>query len=272
MWDNSFGELMTVYVDTLVFTNIIIDYILLSITGKILKINYRQFRLIVASFLGGVSSLIILLPSLNFLFNFVIRVFVTIIFILSAFGYKNFRTFAKRTFVLFLISTSFSGIILFMLSAVKSDFISVNNSIVYFNISPFMLIIMTTVAYLLLRLIDKIRFDKGSLIHKIKIKYDDREYEFLSKYDTCCNIKEPFSGSDVILAEEKLLEKIIVPDGKYRIIPFNSLGGEGIIKGFLPQELYIDNNKICREVYIGITKDILKGEVNSIFNYKSICE
>ena len=272
MWDNSFGELMTVYVDTLVFTNIIIDYILLSITGKLLKINYRQFRLIVASFLGGVSSMIILFPSLNFLFNFVIRLFVTVIIVLSAFGYKNLRTSAKRIFVLFLISTGFSGIILFMLSAVKSDFISVNNSIVYFNISPIMLIGMTTVAYIILRLIDKIRFEKGSLVHKIKIKYDGKEYEFFSKYDTCCNIKEPFSGSDVILAEKKLLGNIIVPDGKYRIIPFNSLGGEGIIKGFLPQELYIDNNKISREVYIGITKDILKGEVNSIFNYKNICE
>ncbi|MGN1127237.1 MAG: sigma-E processing peptidase SpoIIGA, partial [Ruminococcus sp.] len=164
------------------------------------------------------------------------------------------------------------GLILFMLSVVKSDFISVNNSVVYFNISPLMLIVMTTVAYILLRLIDKIRFEKGNLIHKVKIKYDDKEYEFFSKYDTCCNVKEPFSGSEVILAEEKLLRKIIVPDGKYRIIPFNSLGGEGIIKGFLPQELYIDDTKISREVYIGITKDILKGEVNSIFNYKNICE
>ncbi|MGN1131999.1 MAG: sigma-E processing peptidase SpoIIGA [Ruminococcus sp.] len=263
---------MTVYVDTLVFTNIIIDYILLSITGKILKINYKQFRLIIASLLGGISSMIILLPSMNFLFNFVTRLFVTIIIVLSGFGYKNFRTLAKRTFVLFLISTSFSGLILFMLSVVKSDFISVNNSVVYFNISPLMLIVMTTVAYILLRLIDKIRFEKGNLIHKIKIKYDDKEYTFFSKYDTCCNVKEPFSRSEVILAEEKLLKNIIVPDGKYRIIPFNSLGGEGIIKGFLPQELYIDDTKISREVYIGITKDILKGEVNSIFNYKNICE
>ena len=263
---------MTVYVDTLVFTNVIIDYILLNITGKILKINYKQFRLILASFLGGISSLIILLPSLHFLFNFVVRLFVTVIIVLTGFGYKNLRYFAKRIFVLFLITTSFSGLILFMLSVVKSDFISVNNSVVYFNISPLMLIVMTTIAYILLLLIDKIRLEKGCLIHKIKIKYDGKEYEFFSKYDTCCNVKEPFSGSEVILAEERLVKNIIVPEGKYRIIPFNSLGGEGIIKGFLPQELYIDNIKIRREVYIGITKDIFKGEVNSVFNYKNICE
>ena len=59
---------------------------------------------------------------------------------------------------------------------------------------------------------------------------------------------------------------------RIRIIPFNSLGGEGLIEGFLPDELYIDNIRIEKQVYIGITNNIFKNEVKSIFNYKNICE
>jgi stage II sporulation protein GA (sporulation sigma-E factor processing peptidase) len=263
---------MTIYIDTLIFTNIIIDYILLILTEKILKINCKHYRIIFGAVFGGFSSLIILLPELNFLFNLLIRISSTILIVLISFGFKNILTLAKRAFILFLISTSFSGIVLFLLNLVKTDFIAVNNSTVYFNISPVLLIIFTTIAYAVLRLIDKIKIDKGDLIHKIAFTYKEGKYSFLSKYDTCCNVKEPFSGSEVILVEKSKLNTINVTEGEYRVIPFESLGGDGIIKGFLPKELYIDNQKINRKVYIGITENIFTGEVNSIFNYKNICE
>lgn len=266
------GELMTIYIDTLIFTNIIIDYLMLMLTAKILKINYKYYRIIMGSVFGGFSSVIILLPDQKIIFNLLIRIVITIIIVLIAFGYKNIFTMIKRVFVLFLICTSFSGIILFIISTIKSDFICVNNSTVYFDISPFLLIIMSTIAYAVLRMIDKIRIEQKDLIHKISFFYKGNKYSFLSKYDTCCNIKEPFSGSDVILTENELINNINVSDGEYRLIPFDSLGGEGLIKGFMPEELYIDNNKIKSKVYIGITNGILKGEVNSIFNYKNICE
>ena len=263
---------MTIYIDTLIFSNIIIDYLLLSITIKILKINYKLYRVILGSLFGGISSLTILLPWGNFLFNFVVKLIIISITILISFGYKNKITFGKRTFVLFLITSLFSGLILFMLSIIKSDFIITKNNVVYFNISPILLIIFTTISYLILSIIDKIRIDRKDLIHKITFIFNGNKYSFLYKYDTCCNIKEPFSGNEAILFEKELINTIIVPEGKIRIIPFNSLGGEGLIEGFLPDELYIDNIRIKKQVYIGITNNIFKNEVKSIFNYKNICE
>ena len=67
---------MTIYIDTLIFSNIIIDYLLLSITIKILKINYKLYRVILGSLFGGISSLTILLPWGNFLFNFVVKLII----------------------------------------------------------------------------------------------------------------------------------------------------------------------------------------------------
>ena len=80
---------MTIYIDTLIFSNIIIDYLLLSITTKILKINYKLYRIILGSLFGGISSLTILLPWGNFLFNFVVKLTIISITILISFGYIN---------------------------------------------------------------------------------------------------------------------------------------------------------------------------------------
>ncbi len=263
---------MTIYIDTLIFTNVIIDYILLIITGDILKINYKHYRIVLSSIFGGITSLIILLPSLNFLFNTLIQIIICCTIILLAFGFKSIKCFVKRIFIFFLITTCFTGIIFFLISKIKTNFISINNNIVYFNISPILLIVLTSIAYLILSFIGKIKIDKRNLVHKISFVFQGKEYKFISRYDTCCNIKEPFSGGEVILVEKNLLDKIIVPDGYYRIIPFNSLGGEGIIKGFRPEELYIDNVKITQTVYIGITEGVFKDEIGSVFNYKNICE
>jgi stage II sporulation protein GA (sporulation sigma-E factor processing peptidase) len=221
---------------------------------------------------GGFSSLIILLPKLNFIFNILVNILLSLAIVLISFGYKNYKVLIKRTFVLFLISFGFTGIILFLLNITKNDFIAVNNNVIYFYISPILLIIFSIIAYAILWLVDKIKFEKNDLIHKITFFYKGNKYSFLSKYDTCCNIKEPFSGSEVILAEKMLLNNINISQEEYRLIPFESLGGDGMIKGFLPDELLIDNNKINRKVYIGISENIIKGEINSIFNYKNICE
>ena len=62
-----------------------------------------------------------------------------------------------------------------------------------------------------------------------------------------------------------------VPDEtKTRIIPFESLGGNGIVKGFPPDKVKIDGKEICKSIYIGICNDVLKGDVKAIIPYKLV--
>ena len=62
-----------------------------------------------------------------------------------------------------------------------------------------------------------------------------------------------------------------VPDEtKTRIIPFESLGGNGIVKGFPPDEVKIDGKEICKSIYIGICNDVLKGDVKAIIPYELV--
>ena len=55
-----------------------------------------------------------------------------------------------------------------------------------------------------------------------------------------------------------------------RIIPFESLGGNGIVKGFPPDKVKIDGKEICKSIYIGICNDVLKGDVKAIIPYELV--
>ena len=67
------------------------------------------------------------------------------------------------------------------------------------------------------------------------------------------------------------VETEYVPDEtKTRIIPFESLGGNGIVKRFPPDKVKIDGKEICKNIYIGICNDVLKGDVKAIIPYELV--
>lgn len=140
------------------------------------------------------------------------------------------------------------------------------NDTVYFNISPALLIILTLVIYFILFIYRKLFSNtaKSSQIHKVNINYGNSTVQVNCKYDSGCNVKEPFSGSDVIIIEEAMLKDFNISDNVKRIIPFKSLGGKGIIYGFKPDKIEIDSIPQEKEIYIGICKNLLKTEIKGL--------
>ena len=69
---------------------------------------------------------------------------------------------------------------------------------------------------------------------------------------------------------QKLIRDVILlpSETKTRVIPFESLGGNGIVKGFPPDEVKIDGRKIDNNIYIGICDNVLKGDVEAIIPYE----
>ena len=70
--------------------------------------------------------------------------------------------------------------------------------------------------------------------------------------------------------EENIFDDYVPDETKTRIIPFESLGGNGIVKGFPPDEVKIDGKEICKSIYIGICNDVLKGDVKAIIPYELV--
>ena len=70
--------------------------------------------------------------------------------------------------------------------------------------------------------------------------------------------------------EQNIFDDYVPDKTKTRIIPFESLGGNGIVKGFPPDKVKIDGKEICKSIYIGICNDVLKGDVKAIIPYELV--
>lgn len=255
----------TIYVDVLIAVNIYIDFFLIVCTKKFLHIRTSFIRMILGSIIGGVLSLVALAGDIFFLINILIDIFGAALIVLVSFGRCKFKNYIKRVCVYFLLAFCFCGIMIAIYSTFHPKSMAIYNDVIYFNISPIVLIILTLVCYYILYIIKRlVKGTNGCGVCNIEICASKKIFTFCAKIDSGCNLKEPFSGDYVIVAEKELLEDLTLDYGKMRVIPFESLGGNGIIKGFKPDEIKIDGHKRDNSIYIGICENVLKGDIKAL--------
>lgn len=262
MW----GEQMkNIYIDVLITVNIFIDYFLLLCTKRLLNISIKYKRIIFGSIAGGFTSLIALLPSLLFGLNILIDLLVAMLIIFISFGRCNIKTYIRRVAIFFTLSFAFCGIMIFIYLSFSPSGMGIYNDVVYFDISPVLLIILTLISYYTLKLLKKLTKNVyTSQVCNVEVYLDEKVYNFSAKSDSGCNLKEPFSGKSVIIAEKQLFENFIPDESKIRVIPYESLGGNGIIRGFPADKVIIDKKIYENCLYIGLCENILKGDIKAL--------
>ena len=255
----------TVYIDVLITVNIFIDFFLILCTKTLLHISQKLSRLIFGAVLGGVFSLAALLPRIPFGLNLIFDAALAVPIILVSFGFCSFKLFLKRFIVYFFCSFFFCGIMIFVYTSFKPKSMEIYNDVIYFNISPFLLIILTLVCYYTLRLLQRLTKGVcGRSTCNVEIALGGSRTSFFAAVDTGCTAKEPFSGEYVIFAEEGILRDLRLRDDKIRIIPFESLGGGGIVKGYRADSVIIDGKRLNSGVYLGVCQNILSGEIKAL--------
>ena len=262
--------IMTViYVDVLFIVNFFITFFLLLVTAKLSKRSEKTWRLVIASFVGGIYSLIILINDLNFAVSFFSKLAAAGIMIFIAFKFKSKAAYVKEVILFFFVNFLFVGIIVGTWLIFKPSGIVINNSTVYFNVSAKILLITALIAYLLSALIIRIYNNKTASkeLYSVTVFKNENEIRFFAFADSGNNLKEPFSNSPVIVAEKKLFNHIEC----HRLIPYSTIGGEGVLSAFKPDKVEISSafgSVEVEEVYIAISDNVKKGEYQGILNPK----
>lgn len=254
-----------VYVDILIVVNIFIDFFLLLCTKKIIGTYTKYQKLILGSIIGGISSLVAILPVLSNSINFLLDLLFAIIIIFITFGKCNIKVFIKRVIIFYMLSFCFCGIMTITFLTLKPKGMQIFNNKIYFDISPVLLIFLTLLCYYILNITKRLTNN----VHKTEICnteifVGENHFCFCAKYDTGCNVKEPFSGKSVIIAEKSLFEGFSPDLQKTRVIPFTSLGGDGILKGFPADKIIINGKVVNDTIYIGICENVLLGDFKAL--------
>lgn len=258
-----------IYVDVLIFTNILINYFILSAVKKFLHIKVKTIRIIFASLFGAVCSLAVFLPLFNTPVSMVIRLFVAVGMVFIGFEFKDFRAFLRNVTCTFVFSVIFCGIMILFYEIIKPSHMAIINDIVYFDISPVLLICVTLVIYLVVIIISRTVYkDDVNTTVDLKIRINNNEYECIGKIDTGNTVTEPFSGAPVIITEQS-----VIGDKGFsatRLVPYKTLGNEGLMNAVKADNVEINKRVIDKEVYIGIYVGEIDKEIKAIINSKVV--
>ncbi len=263
--------------------NLIINYFILAASGKFLHRKCKRLRLISGAAFGSLCSLIILLPPLDNMLTFIIKILISAAISLISFKFNTLRSFLINTAAFYLISFLFTGIMLAVWFIFTPNDMLINNSSLYINIHPIYLILSAVITYFAVRAVCRItgRKKPKKLYVELRIENASSGVELKGKLDTGCELVEPFSGSPVIICALSRLMPIAPPgvieyfkrpasigeENKLRLAPFSSLGGSGLLPCFLPDRVFADGRLCNNEIYIAATEDArVCGDADCLIN------
>jgi len=261
---------MIIYADVLICINLILDYFLLGFTALLLKTKISFFRQLIGAFVGGLSSLMILIERESLAVSITVRVITSVLVVLSTFGFSSVSLFVRRICVFFSASFLFSGCMTALIELINPIGLIVHNGIVYYDLSALLLVTLSGVIYVVLSLI--LRFSKRSAHSTCRLKIEEGNggAEIIALIDSGNRLKEPFSEKWVLLLDPRYSSELKGEGKPHRIIPYSTISGEGMISGFIPDSVSILPSGEALDVYIAFSPKPLEGEWGAVISSDAI--
>lgn len=288
---------MTVYIDIIIVENLIMNFIILYATGIISKNKISYTRIFIASLIGAIYAITEYTSKLNIYSNIIIKMILSIIIIYVAFYPQNIKKMCKKLILFYLTTFTFGGIATYLIYVLKPQNIIIKNGTyigTYVLKTIFLGAIIGTIILVIAFKVTKNKITQKDMICKVKIKIDGKEKIVNTMVDTGNMLKEPITGTPVVVVEKVTLYDLIpkeilnntdailggdfekIPESikkeyinKLKIIPFSSLGKQnGMLVGIKPEKVEIINEETKEEkdAIIGIYNKSLtkKGEYNAL--------
>ncbi|MGL4875708.1 MAG: sigma-E processing peptidase SpoIIGA [Clostridium sp.] len=241
---------MKLYLDVLVVENFIVNLFIIIITFRVLKYEYSFKKALFISFLGGLYSLCMVVPYLNFLKAAYIQILVVFLMIYVPSKKKEVRRLIK-SFVSFMsISFLLSGLLFkFIISTQKYTLI---DGVVIKDFNVKYLILGICIIYISLDRITTLVRDRNiisTFIYDMKIEINNSEIEIRGFLDSGNELREPVTNLPCILIEKNKLKNININKNEMYRIPYNAIGYSGGLYGFKVKKIkIIKDGDIWREV------------------------
>ncbi len=258
-----------IYIDVLIFVNFIVNYFILLATQKICRQRARTLRLLLADALASACSLAVFLPETGAFLGVLLRLAVSSAVVLTAFGFRSCKRFFSLLGGFFAVSFAYAGICFGIWSVFKPKGMIIKNDVVYFDVSPLLLICTSAVCYVVLMLLKK-HFSKdegtSSLEYTVEITINGQTSSLKGFLDTGNMLYDCFSECPVIIAKKEYICNLTISDFSFggeeqsfkqpeiavdfpgnlkgfRLIPYSVVGSKGVLPAFMPDSVVILDEK-----------------------------
>ena len=222
---------MTVYIDLVCIINFIYDFLILLTVSFTLKRNRKIYYYILSSLIG-VLSIFLLFLKINNIVLFLLKILISVIMVIVAFGYKSIKYTISNIIYFYMTSIVLAGF-LYLIKGNSSNF----------NLNYIVLLIIGPIILFIYYKSNKKLKNTYSDYYKIKIVFDNIEYNLVSFYDNGNNLKDPISRKSIIIVENSRLEKIYnIKSPVY--VPVITVKGTHLMKCFKPSYIILNDKKI----------------------------
>jgi stage II sporulation protein GA (sporulation sigma-E factor processing peptidase) len=230
----------TVYIETFLADNFLMDYLILYLTSKIVCAPSHWGRLMAASAAGSAYALAVFVLSAYFLNSLAFKIAVSALICAVAFGFGSVRSFLSRFFGMIVTTLFLAGGAFFTVYLFGGEIGQAGG--VWIDSAEFRYILLGTLvaSLLIVRIRDMLRRInvKESLIQKIRIVSGGRAVDLDAFLDTGNDLKG-LLGEPVIMAEKKRVEGLINGQKEKNMIriPYKTAAGCCEAEAFLADEV-----------------------------------
>ena len=271
-----------IYLDVLIVLNWFIDYLLLSLTARLLRVPPRRVRMVLGALAGGVSACQILLtapPPISLLLHILSAALIMLI----AFPQHSAKGFLRQWVVFVCLSALLSGLATALWYLTGSEAVLTRNGVIYFDISPLMLTVFALVSYGIIRLYERLTQKRAStgLDYVLTVDTGSGVCECRALHDTGLHLREPFSGAPVIVVCRQALSPFLPPffgeresQGgtatklRLRWIPYRTVSSEGLLPAFVPASVTLRKlgqpPRDITGVYVALSDTLDRGEYTAL--------
>ena len=297
---------LTIYIDVVLIENIIMNYIIILATGIIIKEKVNVIRVLFASFLGAVYSIVCYMNIFEVYSSIILKFILSVVIVYISYNPTNIKKLMKQLLIFYLISFAFGGAAFALIYIVKPQEILMKNGL-FLGTYPLKTIILATIITFIIIItafkIVKTKISKKDMYCDILVRVNNYNINVKAMIDTGNLLKDPLTQKPVLIIEKNSLYNVLpkqilnnlenilggdlekIPEEiqkeylpKLKFIPFSSLGKQnGMIIGIKSEEIKIlyEENEIKREdVVIGIYDKSLtkKGEYEALIGIDMLGE
>ena len=247
---NSFMNI--IYLDTLFLMNAILDYFALLCTAILSGAQTHRLRIAVAGIVGGIYACLCVMPDWIWLISPAVKLSAGILMCVIAFGSERHLFVCCAVF--FLISAVFGGLFTALGLACQGH--------IYIPIDFKVLVLTFAGSYALLKLM----YQYIPKTHKqeygeVEVQMNGKTAFFVALHDTGNELSDPISGLPVIICDASIMQELLPQlnwaDYKndplnllntsqpisFRLIPYKTISGTGMLVGFKPDQVKINNHE-----------------------------
>lgn len=255
---------MKIYLDYVFFINFIFDFILLFTTKIILKRNVKITRIILGSFVGT-FSIVILFISMPSLIFFISKMLFGLIMVIITFKFKDIKYTLNNFFYLMILSIILGGFLYFLNIEAGYEHVGLVFYKTGKTLDIFILLLSSILLFIILSKKIKKYKNKISCYKKVKIFLDDKTILLNGYIDTGNNLVDPYFNKPIFIVNKN----INIFSKKFIFVPFSSLNNKGILKCFIIDKVFIEDIGYLKNVLIAKSNDKLSlSGVDIILNNK----